>query len=74
MNWITRYYPIGAEIQVPPLHISTTGTLPAKVVNHATDNVAHPMQKGPTGIIVRFEDGTVTEIDRAYLRESGGGT
>ncbi len=74
MSWLTKNYKIGTAIQAPHPRIAEEGTRQAKIVNHTTDNVAHPMQKGPTGIIVRFEDGTVTEIDRAYLDENGGGT
>ncbi len=74
MSWLTKNYPVGKTIQVPPIHIAVEGTLPAKIVNHTTDNFAHPMEKGPTGIIVRFDDGEHLEIDRAYLDENGGGT
>ena len=69
-NWITTNYPVGSEIWVPHPRKDEWGT--AIVVNHTlelmTDNC-----KGPTGIMVEYEDGTIIEIDHSYLNETGGG-
>ncbi len=74
MNWIQKNYKVGQTIQAPHPRIAEEGTRQAKIINHTTDNVAHPMAKGPTGIMIQFGDGTYYEIDRAYLDENGGGT
>ena len=71
MNWITKNYPKGAMIEVP--HPAAPHNQPCQVVNHTVDNVSRPMSKGPTGIIVEFDDGVYIEVDQGYLNEDGGG-
>lgn len=71
MNWIIKNYPKGSKIEVP--HPATTGNQPCAVVNHTVDNVSRPMSKGPTGIIVQFDDGVFIEVEQGYLNENGGG-
>ncbi len=71
MNWITKNYPVGSKIEVP--HPGTPHNQPCEVTAHTVDNVSHPMSKGPTGIMVQFEDGVYIEVDQGYLNEAGGG-
>jgi hypothetical protein len=71
-NWITKNYPKGSQILVP--HPSVPYNQPCVVVNHTVDNVSRPiMSKGPTGIMVRFDDGVYIEVEQGYLNEDGGG-
>ena len=69
MNWLTKYYSMGAEVAAPHLQKEETPREKSTVTGH----YLAPFSQRIAGITVQFEDGIYMDIDVGYLEPDGSG-
>lgn len=66
-NVIENRYKIGDTIEVP--HPYTNKMESAEIINFSRDTVNHPQTRSATGLMVKFDDGIIIEVDRNFLEQ-----